>query len=325
MEELQNVSASTPEAALPVSLQKREDVPAQTVLWRDTLIRLLRNRSAVIGLIIITILVVFALLADVIATHDPLLSMIGVQGEVPPLPRKPPCIPALGCDEPLHILGLDLNGRDLFSRIVYGTRTSLFVGVTVVILAAVSGTLLGLIAGYSGGWIDNVIMRVMDVLLAFPGLLLAITIVTIRGPGLQNALLAISIVSIPVYARLARASALSVKQLEFVTAARALGANPVRILFAQIFPNTLTPLIVQATLGIGTAVIEAASLSFLGLGAQPPDPEWGQMLAESRNYVFTSPHMVFFPGIAITITVLGFNLLGDGLRDVLDPRLRGQG
>jgi peptide/nickel transport system permease protein len=321
MEEI--APANTPASAVPVSLGKREAAPPQTVLWRDTLIRLLHNRSALIGLVIITALVVFALLADVVATHDPLLSMIGVQGEVPPIPRKPPCIPLLGCEEPLHIMGLDLNGRDLFSRIIYGTRTSLFVGLTVVLLAAASGTLLGLIAGYAGGWLDNIIMRIMDVMLAFPGLLLAITIVTIRGPGLQNALLAISLVSIPVYARLARASTLSVKQLEFVTAARALGANPVRILFTQIFPNTLTPLIVQGTLGIGTAVIEAASLSFLGLGAQPPDPEWGQMLAEARNYVFTSPHMVFFPGIAITITVLGFNLLGDGLRDVLDPRLRG--
>jgi ABC-type dipeptide/oligopeptide/nickel transport system permease subunit len=324
MAETQNIPSTTV-STTPVSLQQAGAHPAQTPLWRDTLIRLLHNRSAVVGLVIILALIGCALLADVIATHDPLLSMIGVQGEVPPLPRKPPCIPVLGCDEPLHIMGLDLNGRDLFSRIIYGTRTSLFVGLLVVTIAAASGTMLGLIAGYAGGWIDNIIMRIMDVLLAFPGLLLAITIVTIRGPGLQNALLAISLVSIPTYARLARASTLSVKQLEFVTAARALGANPTRILFSQIFPNTLTPLIVQSTLGIGTAVIEAAALSFLGLGAQPPEPEWGQMLAEARNYVFTSPHMVFFPGIAITITVLGFNLLGDGLRDVLDPRLRGQG
>ncbi len=320
MEETQKVTT-----VAPVSLKSGEMLAPQRPLWRDTLIRLFHNRSAVVGLFIITMLVLVALFADVIATHDPLQSMIGVPGEVPPLPRKAPCVPWLGCEEPLHIMGLDLNARDLFSRIVHGARTSLFVGITVVLFAATIGTAFGLIAGYAGGWVDNVIMRIMDVLLAFPSLLLAITIVTIRGPGLQNALLAISVVSIPVYARLARASTLGVKEQEFITAARALGADPVRILFGQIFPNTLTPLIVQSTLGIGTAVIEAAALSFLGLGAQPPQPEWGQILAESRNYVFTSPHMVFFPGIAITITVLGFNLLGDGLRDVLDPRMRGQG
>lgn len=320
MEETQKVTA-----AVPVTLKTNDPLAPQRPLWRDTLIRLFHNRSAVVGLFIITVLVLVALFANVIATHDPLQSMIGVPGEVPPLPRKPPCVPWMGCEDPIHIMGLDLNGRDLFSRIVHGARTSLFVGITVVLFAASVGTALGLIAGYAGGWVDNIIMRVMDVLLAFPGLLLAITIVTIRGPGLQNALLAISIVSIPVYARLARASTLGVKEQEFITAARALGADPFRILFGQIFPNTLTPLIVQSTLGIGTAVIEAAALSFLGLGAQPPEPEWGQILAESRNYVFTSPHMVFFPGIAITITVLGFNLLGDGLRDVLDPRMRGQG
>lgn len=308
----------------PISLsQNNTQIGKPRSLWRDSISRLLHNRSAMVGLTIIVLLVLAALFANVIATHDPLLSMIGIPGEVPPLPRKAPCVPLFGCTEPMHIMGLDLNGRDLFSRIIHGARTSLFIGMSVVLFATITGTFIGLVSGYVGGWVDNLIMRVMDVLLAFPGLLLAITIVTIRGPGLQNALLAISIVSIPVYARLARASVLSVKELEFVTAARALGAGPFRIIFKQILPNILTPLVVQATLGIGTAVIEAAALSFLGLGAQPPEPEWGQILAESRNYVFTSPHMVFFPGIAITITVLGFNLFGDGLRDVLDPRLRG--
>ncbi|MBC8171106.1 MAG: ABC transporter permease [Anaerolineae bacterium] len=308
----------------PISLSQTNTQGAQhRALWRDSVTRLLHNRSAMVGLIIIIVLVLAAIFANVIATHDPLLSMIGIDGEVPPIPRKAPCLPLFGCTEPQHIMGLDLNGRDLFSRIIFGARTSLFIGMAVVLFATLTGTLIGLVSGYVGGWLDNLIMRIMDVLLAFPGLLLAITIVTIRGPGLQNALLAISIVSIPVYARLARASVLSVKELEFVTAARALGAGPFRIIFLQILPNILTPLVVQATLGIGTAVIEAAALSFLGLGAQPPEPEWGQILAESRNYVFTSPHMVFFPGIAITVTVLGFNLFGDGLRDVLDPRLRG--
>src|SRR5258707_279941 len=183
------------------------------------------------------------------------------------------------------------------------------------------GTLVVLIAGCAGGWFDNVIMRILVVVLAFPSLLLAITIVTIRGPGLENALFAIAVVSIPVYARLIRASVLSVKEMEYVTAIRSIGASPLRILFLHVFPNTWTPIIVQATLGIGTAVLDAAALSFLGLGAQPPTPEWGQMLSEARNYVFTAPHLVFYPGIAIMLTVLGFNLFGDGLRDVLDPRL----
>jgi peptide/nickel transport system permease protein len=218
-------------------------------------------------------------------------------------------------------MGLDLNARDMFSRIVFGARTSLTIGVASVSFAIIMGTMLGLLAGYIGGWTDNIIMRFMDVLLAFPSLLLAITIVTIKGPGLENALLAIAIVSIPVYARLSRASVLTVKELEFVTAVRALGAPPSRIVFRQILPNILTPLIVQGTLGIGGAVLEAAGLSFLGLGAQPPQPEWGQMLSEARQYVFTAPHLVFFPGFAIMLTVLGFNLLGDGLRDALDPRL----
>ena len=276
------------------------------------------------GSVIILVLILVALGANVIATHDPLQSMIGVQGEVAPIPRKPPCIPLFGCDGPLHYLGLDLNGRDVFSRIVFGSRISLFVGLTSVTFAITTGTVLGLVSAYAGGWTDNIIMRFMDVLLAFPALLLAITIVTIRGPGLQNALIAIAVISIPVYARLTRASVLSVKEREFVTAARSLGADHLRIIFLHILPNSITPLIVQGALGVGTAVLEAAGLAFLGLGAQPPEPEWGQMLSEARNYVFTAPHMVFFPGLAIMITVLGFNLLGDGLRDVFDPQLRGR-
>ncbi|MAU12064.1 MAG: diguanylate cyclase [Anaerolineaceae bacterium] len=281
----------------------------------------MRNRSARAGLIIIGFLVFVLIFAPVIATHDPLLSMIGIDGEVPPLPRKAPCIPLFGCEEPMHILGLDLNARDLFSRVVWGTRQSLPVGFIAVSISISVGTFLGLVAGYAGGWLDNLIMRIMDVVLAFPALLLAIAIVTILGPGLINALIAISIVAIPSYARIARASTISLKEQEYVTAERALGATPGRILFTQILPNALTPLIVQGTLGVGTAVLDAAALSFLGLGAQPPTPEWGQILSESRNYVFTSPHMVFFPGFAIMLTVLGFNLLGDGMRDALDPRL----
>ncbi len=298
--------------------------PAKTAsqnLLLETFKNLLRNRSAIAGLIIIGFLVFIAVFAPQVATHNPIQSMIGQPGEVGKLPGKAPCLIALGCFEAQHIMGLDLNARDLFTRVIYGTRTSLSVGLASISIAIFFGTLLGLVSGYAGGWVDNLLMRLLDVVLAFPSLLLAITIVTIRGPGLENALAAIAIVSIPVYARLIRASVLSVKEMEYVLAVRSVGAGTLRILFIHIFPNTWTPIIVQGTLGIGTAVLDAAALSFLGLGAQPPTPEWGQMLSEARNYLFTSPHLVLFPGIAIMITVLGFNLLGDGLRDALDPRL----
>jgi peptide/nickel transport system permease protein len=218
-------------------------------------------------------------------------------------------------------MGLDGNNRDEFSRLLYGTRLSLMIGFTTVTFAIIIGTVLGALSGYFGGWIDNLIMRTMDVLLAFPSLLLAIAIVTVLGPGLQNALLAIGIVSIPAYARVVRASVLSVREMDYVSATRALGGDTIQILFRRILPNALTPLIVQGTLGIATAILDAAALSFLGLGAQPPTPEWGSMLGAERNQVFTAPHLVFLPGIAIALTVLSFNLLGDGLRDALDPRL----
>ncbi len=289
---------------------------------RETLESLLRNRSAVAGMIIIGFLVSLAVFSPQIAPYDPIQSMIGMPGEDGRLPGKTPCITLMNCPDPQHILGLDLNARDILSRVIYAARTSLTVGVSSVAIASITGTLIGLIAGYAGGWVDNLFMRTMDVVLAFPSLLLAITIVTIRGPGLENALFAIAMVSIPVYARLIRANVLSVKHMDYILAIRSIGAQPDRILFRHIFPNTWTPIIVQATLGIGTAVLDAAALSFLGLGAQPPTPEWGQMLSEARTYVFTAPHMVFFPGIAIMLTVLGFNLLGDGLRDALDPRLK---
>ncbi len=290
-------------------------------LWLEALHNLRQSPSALLGMGIIGALVFIAIFAPLFATHDPILTMIGVPGETGRLPSKPPCIPILGCEDPQHILGLDLNARDLYSRIIYGTRTSLSVGVITISLSILVGTALGVAAGFAGGRADNIIMRLMDVVLAFPALLLAISIVTILGPGLTNALLGITITFIPQYARLSRASVLAIKEQEFVVAERALGASPWRIVLAHILPNAITPVIVQGTLGIGTAILDAAALSFLGLGAQPPTPEWGQILSESRNYLFTSPHLVFFPGIAIMITVLGFNLLGDGMRDALDPRL----
>ena len=290
-------------------------------LFKDAIRHLLQKRSAVIGMLMLLALVLIAILAPVIAPFDPEQQLIGVESGIKK--RSPPCIHVLGCstDQPQHIFGVDANFRDFFSRMVYGSRLSLQVGFAAVTLAIVSGTILGSVAGFVGGWVDNVIMRLMDVFLAFPALILAIAIVTVLGPGLINALIAISIVTIPAYARVIRASVLSVKEQDFILADRALGVPPGRILFRDILPNAITPLIVQGTLGIGTAIVEVAALSFLGLGAQPPTPEWGLMVSAERNQVFTAPFLVLIPGVAIAVVVLGFNLLGDGLQDALNPRL----
>jgi len=292
-------------------------------MWQTTLHRILRRRSAVAGLIILGILVLTAIFAPLIAPYDPTISMLDMDPPQRIKARTAPCIHLLGCpaDQPQHLAGIDGNIRDQFSRLVYGARLSLMIGFSTVTFAIIIGTVLGALAGYFGGWIDNSIMRVMDVLLAFPSLLLAIAIVTVLGPGLVNALLAIGIVSIPSYARVMRASVLSVREMDFVSATRSLGGSTYEILFKCILPNALTPLIVQGTLGIASAILDAAALSFLGLGAQPPTPEWGSMLGSERNQVFTAPHLVFYPGLAIMLTVLSFNLIGDGLRDALDPRL----
>jgi ABC-type dipeptide/oligopeptide/nickel transport system permease subunit len=289
-------------------------------LWRLTMRRIFRQRSAILGMVILGFLILIAAFAGVLAPYDPEKVLIGVE---PVKKRDAPCIHLLGCpaDQPQHWMGVDGNVRDQFSRVLHGTRVSLFIGFTTIGFAIIVGTLLGAVAGYAGGWADNIIMRLMDVLLAFPSLLLAIAIVNVLGRGLQNALLAIAIVNIPIYARVVRASVLSIREQDFVEAARALGAGPLWILFVRILPNALSPLSVQGTLGIAGAILEAAALSFLGLGAQPPMSEWGSMLGAERNQVFTAPHLVFFPGAAIMLTVLGFNLLGDGLRDALDPRL----
>jgi len=265
---------------------------------------------------ILGFLILVAIFAPVLAPYDPIKPIREAKR------RSPPCVHVLGCasDKPQHVFGIDSNQRDLLSRIIYGSRLSLEIGVSTVSFAIIIGVILGAVSGYVGGWTDNIIMRFMDVLLAFPSLLLAIAIVAVLGPGLINALIAIAFVSIPVYARLMRASVLQVKDQDFVSASRALGSSPIGILVSHVLPNALTPLIVQATLGIASAILDAAALSFLGLGAPPPTPEWGLMLGEERNSVFNAPYLVFIPGIAIMLTVLAFNLLGDGLRDALDPR-----
>lgn len=284
-------------------------------------IRRFRSRtSGMIGLGIVVFLILIAVFAPLIAPYPPNEILIGKEDVGP---REKPCVHVLGCDEskPQHILGTDANVRDEFSRIVFGTRVSLTLGMFTVAIALLVGSFLGAVAGYVGGWIDNVVMRIMDVVLGFPSLILAIAIVAVLGPGLQNALIAIAIVSIPAYARIMRAQVLSIKETDYVAASVALGASPRQILMRRVVPNALTPLVVLATLGVATAILEAAGLSFLGLGAQPPLAEWGSMLANERNNIFTSPHLVFFPGLAIMITVLGFNLMGDGLRDALDPSL----
>lgn len=289
-------------------------------LWRLTLRRLVKQRSAIVGGSILLVLVLAAVFAPLIAPYGPTDVLIGVEDVKK---RQAPCIHLLGCpeDQPQHIMGIDGNVRDVFSRIVYGARISLRIGFLTVGVAIIVGTTLGAISGYTGGWLGNFIMRLLDVVLAFPSLLLAIAIVSVLGPGLTNAMLAIAIVSIPQYARVVRASVLSIREQNFVEASRALGASNLQILFGRIMPNALAPVIVIGTLGIASAILETAALSFIGLGAQPPLPEWGAMLATERNQVFSAPHLVFFPGLAIMITVLAFNLLGDGLRDALDPRL----
>ncbi|MFF2450744.1 ABC transporter permease subunit [Neobacillus sp. NPDC058068] len=221
-----------------------------------------------------------------------------------------------------HWAGTDAYGRDIFSRILIGTRLSLFVSLLSVFLGSVGGTILGLISGYYGKWIDNLIMRLCDILFAFPGILLAIGIIAILGPGLGNVVIAISIFSVPIFARIVRSSTLQVKATVYVEATRSIGAKPRRIIWKHIFPGTLSSIIVNFTMRLGTAILTAASLSFLGLGAQPPSPEWGAMLSGGRDYLNNAPHVTFFPGLAIFLTVLAFNLFGDGLRDALDPKIK---
>jgi peptide/nickel transport system permease protein len=299
-----------------------------TSLWRDTLAQILRQRSAIIGLSLLAVILLAALLADVLTPYGPNDQLFNVPGAQR---LSGPCIHLLGCPEsqPQFVMGLDQNNRDVFARVLHGARASLQVGVITVGLAIVLGTLIGAMAGFFRGWVDNVLMRVMDVLLAFPALILAIFLATafatldvpFLGDKLFNAMLAIGFVAVPVYARVMRASVLSIRERDFVTASRALGESGGGILLRRVLPNALTPLIVQGTLGIATAILEVAALSFLGLGAQEPRAEWGAMIGGVRNQIFAAPHLIIFPGGALALSVLAFNLLGDGIRDALDPRL----
>ena len=268
--------------------------------------KLLRHRSATIGASIILFFIVVAIFAPLIATHDP---------------RRANVVERLKDWSPTHYLGTDGVGRDIFSRIVYGTRISLKVGLIAMTFSIGFGTLFGAISGYYGGRLDNLIMRVMDMMLAMPSILLAMVIVTILGQSLTNAIIAVSIVYIPQYARILRATILKVRELDYVVAAKVIGASDNRILLTTVLPNCMAPLIVQATLGIGAAILDAAGLSFLGLGAEIGEPEWGAMLNENRKFIRRAPLTVTAPGIAIFLIVLGFNLLGDALRDALDPQI----
>ena len=279
----------------------------------DQLGQLWRNKTSVAGLIVVAGFVLAAIFAPSLSPHDPVETALYDQ-------LKPPAWKDGGSDK--NILGTDDLGRDIFSRIIYGARVSLTVAVVSVGLAFVLGTLLGSISGYYKGALDNVIMRIMDIILAFPYLLLAIVVVAFLGPSLQNAMIAIGITYVPRFARIVRGSVLEEYEKDYVMAAKAVGARDWRIIFIAILPNCLGPLIVLTTLSFASAILDAAALSFLGLGAQPPTPEWGAMIASSRSLILRASWVMTFPGIAILFAVLGFNLLGDGLRDALDPRLR---
>lgn len=278
-----------------------------TGLWQDALRRLVRHRLAMFGAVILSSVIILAIIGPTIAPFNPDTMDFKTRF----------ASPSGG-----HLLGTDDFGRDTFTRIVYGARVSILVGVIAVSLAASVGCTLGLIAGYSRHIIDEIIMRLMDILYAFPAILLAIAILAALGKGVGNAMVAIGIVYVPIFARITRAAVLSVRNEDFVMAARAMGANDARIIFTHIFPNVLSPIIVETTLSLAFAILAEAALSFFGLGTQPPDPSWGRMLSEGRNYLRQSAWMGIFPGLAIMLTVMGFNFLGDGLRDALDPRLR---
>jgi len=272
-----------------------------------------KNKSALFGLCIITTLIIFALLATIIAPHNPIIQNLDNRLIPPPYSQG---------GNIAYIIGTDDFGRDVFSRVVYGSRISLMIGIISVSISLTFGTLMGAIAGYFGRKVDIIIMRIVDIMLSIPAILLAIVIVSFLGPSLFNAMIAIGVVGIPTFARIVRGSVLAEKEKEYVIASRVNGSSNLRLITRVILPNCMTPIIVQGTMGFASAVLEAAGLSFLGLGAQPPMPEWGAMLADSLQFIATAPWMILYPGIAIFLTVMGFNLVGDGLMDALDPKMK---
>ncbi|MDP4125386.1 MAG: ABC transporter permease [Bacillota bacterium] len=273
----------------------------------DMWVRLKRNKLALFGLFLVTALVVIAVFAGFIAPYDP------VQISLKESLKSP---------SSAHLMGTDVLGRDIFSRIIYGTRASLIIGVVATSISLAIGVVVGAIAGYYGGWIDSIIMRITDIFFAFPFFLLAIAIMTFLGPSFINVFVALGIVGWTNYARLVRGQVISVKESDYIEAAHAVGAKDFRIILKHVLPNTLAPIIVFTTMNIGGVILSEAGLSFLGIGVQPPAPSWGLMLSEASNFIFNAPWMVIWPGVAIFLTVLGYNLLGDGLRDALDPRMK---
>jgi dipeptide transport system permease protein len=281
--------------------------------WREFWISFSANKGAVAGMGIVLGLLLVALVAPLIAPHMPFQTNSGAF-------LKPPSWQAGGSTE--FLLGTDAIGRDILSRLIYGARLSLSIGLAVVLISLVAGIALGLVAGFARGIVEIAIMRLMDIILTLPSLLLAIVIVAILGPGLINAMLAVAVVVLPHYVRITRAAVIAEVSKDYVTAARVSGAGTLRLMLSEVLPNCAAPLIVQASLGVSTAILDAAALGFLGLGAQPPSPEWGTMLADAREFVLRAWWVVTFPGLAILVAVLAFNLMGDGLRDALDPKLK---
>jgi peptide/nickel transport system permease protein len=275
--------------------------------WKEAWRNFKKNKIALAGLSIVSFFILIAIFADLLAPYSYRAVNLSDKHIAPSAE---------------HWFGTDEFGRDILSRIIYGARISLWVGFFSVAGSVIVGSVLGIVAGYYGKWVDGIISRIFDILLAFPSILLAIAVVSVLGPSLKNALIAIAIINVPTFGRLLRSRVLSVKEEEYITAARAIGMSDFRILIHHILPNSLAPIIVQGTLAVATAIIEAAALGFLGMGAQPPTPEWGKMLADSKDFIIQAPWTVLFPGLAIMLTVLGFNLMGDGLRDALDPRMK---
>ncbi|WHY73163.1 ABC transporter permease [Fictibacillus enclensis] len=299
------LAQSTPPLNNPPVMEQSDDKVISP--WKDAWRSFKRNKLAMVGLGIVVFFILIAIFAPLLAPYsfsDQKLAdkHLAPSGE--------------------HWFGTDEFGRDIFSRVLYGARISLWVGFVSVAGSVIVGSALGIVAGYYGKIVDGIISRIFDILLAFPSILLAIAVVSVLGPSLRNALIAIAIINVPIFGRLVRSRVLSVKEEEYITAAKAIGMKDSRILIHHVLPNSMAPIIVQGTLAIATAIIEAAALGFLGLGAQPPTPEWGKMLADSRDFIIQAPWTVIFPGLAIMLTVLGFNLMGDGLRDALDPRMK---